>query len=187
MSLPAVHPRFVQAAVKKVCTNCACSGACGAPLQANHKSESLLHPHPCKQRCAAGGLLRDGGQRERQTEAPLDGTLQGGIAPQTVAGAKQPPGGQASGIKRSAVVGGKLIRHAAQQSMEQGNGGKILLIQSAEHGTLRRVLPRSGKRRAELRHIVRHGSLQRAEHGGVGGRAGRSRDQLGCLAEKTLQ
>ena len=48
--------------------------------------------HTGKQRCAAGGLLRDGSQRERQTEAPLDGTLQGGIAPQTVAGAKQPPG-----------------------------------------------------------------------------------------------
>ena len=124
MSLPAVHPRFVQAAVKKVCTNCACSGACGAPLQANHKSESLLHPHPCKQRRAAGGLLRDGSQRERQTEAPRDGTLQGGIAPQTVAGAKQPPGGRTSGFERSAVTGGKLVRHAAQQSVQQGNGGQ---------------------------------------------------------------
>ena len=76
--------------------------------------------HTGKQRCAAGGLLRDGSQRERQTEAPLDGTLQGGIAPQTVAGAKQPPGGRTSGFERSAVTGGKLVRHAAQQSVQQG-------------------------------------------------------------------
>lgn len=106
---------------------------------------------------------------------------------QTVAGAKQPPGGRTSGFERSAVTGGKLIRHAAQQSMQQGNGSKILFIQSAEHSALRRILPCSGERRAELRHIVRHGSLERAEHGGVGGRAGGSRDQLGRLAEKTLQ
>ena len=63
--------------------------------------------HTCKQRRAAGGLLRDGSQRERQTKAPLDGTLQGGIAPQTVAGAKQPPGGRTSGFERSAGTGGK--------------------------------------------------------------------------------
>lgn len=47
---------------------------------------------------------------------------------------KQPPGGRTSGFERSAVTGGKLVRHAAQQSVQQGNGGKILLIQSAEHG-----------------------------------------------------
>ena len=157
----------------------------GSEITAPEQSKCCLMLHTGKQRCAAGGLLRDGSQRERQTESSSRRHAAGaGLRRRPLPEPSSRPAGRTSGFERSAVTGGKLVRHAAQQSVQQGNGGQKFSSSSPLSTARSPVLPRSGKRRAELRHIVRHGSLQRAEHGGVGGRAGGSRDQLGCLAEK---